>query len=94
MCNEVEPVSDYKVTELAPLSKQLSFDVQVVNQLQGSGESKKDGWRTELPKDGLGVEVIGLMKDEKQKDVIWQGKCSGTVYVFYYQYQHHIVVHW
>lgn len=56
--------------------------MQVVDQLQGSGKSKRDGWRTELPRVGLGGEVADKMKDEKQKDVAWQGKCSGTVYVF------------
>ncbi|KAL0385327.1 UNVERIFIED_CONTAM: Sphingosine-1-phosphate lyase [Sesamum radiatum] len=54
---------------------------KVVDKLQGSGKSKRDGWRSELPKAGLGVEVIDKMKDEKQKDVAWQGKCSGTVYI-------------
>lgn len=52
-----------------------------MDKLQGSGKSKRDGWRTELPGVGLGIEVINKMKDEKQKDVAWQGKCSGTVYV-------------
>ncbi|KAL3818707.1 hypothetical protein ACJIZ3_004612 [Penstemon smallii] len=54
---------------------------KVVDKLQGSGKSKRDGWRTELPKAGLGVGVIDKMKDEKLKDVSWQGKCSGTVYI-------------
>lgn len=54
---------------------------KVVDQLQGSGKSKRDGWRTELPRVGLGGEVADKMKDEKQKDVAWQGKCSGTVYI-------------
>lgn len=55
--------------------------LQVVDKLQASGKSKRDGWRTELPRTGLGEGVIGKMKEEKQKDVVWQGKCSGTVYV-------------
>lgn len=54
---------------------------KVVDQLQGSTKSKRDGWRTELPSSGLGVEVISKMRDEKQKDATWQGKCSGTVYI-------------
>ncbi|KAG8365859.1 hypothetical protein BUALT_Bualt17G0015700 [Buddleja alternifolia] len=54
---------------------------KVVDKLQGSGKSKREGWRSELPRAGLGVEVINKMKDEKQKDVAWQGKCSGTVYI-------------
>lgn len=54
---------------------------KVVDKLQASGKSKRDGWRTELPCTGLGVGVIEKMKDEKQKDVVWKGKCSGTVYI-------------
>ncbi|XP_057777001.1 sphingosine-1-phosphate lyase [Salvia miltiorrhiza] len=54
---------------------------KVVDKLQGSGKSKRDGWRTELPRVGLGGEVVDQMKDEKLKDVAWQGKCSGTVYI-------------
>ncbi|KAI8547571.1 hypothetical protein RHMOL_Rhmol07G0206500 [Rhododendron molle] len=54
---------------------------KVVNQLQSSSISKRDGWRTELPRAGLGVGVLDNMKDEKRKDVSWQGKCSGTVYI-------------
>ncbi|KAL6529354.1 Dihydrosphingosine phosphate lyase [Orobanche gracilis] len=54
---------------------------KVVDKLQGSGKLKRDGWRTELPRAGLGVEVISKMKDDKQKDVTWQGKCSGVVYI-------------
>ncbi|KAH6824878.1 dihydrosphingosine phosphate lyase [Perilla frutescens var. hirtella] len=54
---------------------------KVVDKLQGSGKSKRNGWRTELPRIGLGGEVVDKMKDEKQKDVAWQGKCSGTVYI-------------
>ncbi|GER47319.1 sphingosine-1-phosphate lyase, partial [Striga asiatica] len=53
----------------------------VVDKLHGSGKSDRDGWRTELPMAGLGVEVINKMNDDKEKDVAWQGKCSGTVYI-------------
>lgn len=49
--------------------------------MQASSKSKRDGWRTDLPKTGLGAGVIEKMRDEKEKDVTWQGKCSGTVYV-------------
>uniref|UniRef100_M1BR61 Sphingosine-1-phosphate lyase n=1 Tax=Solanum tuberosum TaxID=4113 RepID=M1BR61_SOLTU len=52
---------------------------KIVDKLQGS--SNRDGWRTELPKTGLGDNVLVQMRDEKQKDVTWQGKCSGTVYI-------------
>ncbi|XP_059656630.1 sphingosine-1-phosphate lyase isoform X1 [Cornus florida] len=54
---------------------------KVVDKLQSGGKSKRDGWRAELPRAGLGVGVIEKMKDDKGKDVVWQGKCSGTVYI-------------
>ncbi|KAL4573769.1 hypothetical protein LXL04_020586 [Taraxacum kok-saghyz] len=54
---------------------------KVVEKLQSSGKSQRDGWRTELPGSGLGNRVIEQMKAEKQKDAAWQGKCSGTVYI-------------
>lgn len=54
---------------------------QVVDKLQSGGKSKRVDWRTELPRAGLRDGVIEKMKDEKRKDVDWQGKCSGTVYV-------------
>lgn len=57
------------------------FDMQVVDKLQSGNKSTRDGWRTELPAAGLGSRVIEIMKEEKSKDVAWQGKCSGTVYV-------------
>ncbi|KAK1553069.1 hypothetical protein Q3G72_028290 [Acer saccharum] len=54
---------------------------KVVDQMQSGGKSKRESWRTELPRVGLGAEVIENMKEEKRKDVLWQGKCSGTVYI-------------
>ncbi|KAB1207744.1 Sphingosine-1-phosphate lyase [Morella rubra] len=54
---------------------------KVVDKLNSSGKSKRDGWRTELPSVGLGDGVIEKMKDEKINDAVWQGKCSGTVYI-------------
>ncbi|KAK9934336.1 hypothetical protein M0R45_021484 [Rubus argutus] len=54
---------------------------KVVEKLQSGGKSKKENWRTELPGTGLGAGVLDQMKDEKRKDVAWQGKCSGTVYI-------------
>lgn len=50
--------------------------------MQSGVKSKREGWWTELPRAGLGVGVIEKLKEEKGKDVVWQGKCSGTVYVF------------
>lgn len=60
----------------------LLYGVQVVDQLQSSDKSKRDGWASELPKTGLGFGVIDRLKDAKANDVPWQGKCSGTVYVY------------
>ncbi|XP_052205010.1 sphingosine-1-phosphate lyase isoform X2 [Diospyros lotus] len=56
---------------------------KVVDKLQSSSssKSKRDGWRTELPRVGLGVGALEKMNEEKRNDVAWQGKCSGTVYI-------------
>ncbi|GMH27419.1 hypothetical protein Nepgr_029262 [Nepenthes gracilis] len=54
---------------------------KVVDKMQSSIKSKRDGWRTELPKIGSECGVIEIMKEEKKNDVAWQGKCSGTVYI-------------
>ncbi|XP_038714252.1 sphingosine-1-phosphate lyase isoform X1 [Tripterygium wilfordii] len=54
---------------------------KVVDKLQAGSKSKREGWRTELPITGLGIGVIEKLKDEKRNDVVWQGKCSGTVYI-------------
>ncbi|KAG5521796.1 hypothetical protein RHGRI_034127 [Rhododendron griersonianum] len=67
--------------ELEPRARIASVLPLVVNQLQSGSISKRDGWRSELPRAGLGVGVLDNMKDEKRKDVSWQGKCSGTVYI-------------
>ncbi|XP_048561808.1 sphingosine-1-phosphate lyase [Triticum urartu] len=54
---------------------------KVVEKLQsGSASSKKD-LRTELPAVGIPDGVIGDLQALKDKDVRWQGKCSGTVYI-------------
>ncbi|XP_071926594.1 sphingosine-1-phosphate lyase isoform X2 [Coffea arabica] len=53
---------------------------KVVDKMQTSGKSKRDDWISELPRTRLGAGVIEKMKDEKQKDVVWQGRCSGTVF--------------
>ncbi|KAJ9176154.1 hypothetical protein P3X46_011496 [Hevea brasiliensis] len=54
---------------------------KVVDKLQSGGKSKRESWRTELPREGLGTGVIEKMKEEKMNDVVWRGKCSGTVYI-------------
>lgn len=55
--------------------------IQVVEKLQSGNSSKRDGWLTELPGVGLGRGVLERLENSKSKDVAWQGKCSGTVYV-------------
>ena len=55
---------------------------QVVDQLQSGGTSSKNNLRAELPTVGLSEQVIKDLETLKAKDVDWQGKCSGTVYVF------------
>ncbi|CAA6659940.1 unnamed protein product [Spirodela intermedia] len=54
---------------------------KVVDKLQSGDKSKKDSWRTELPGAGLGEAVLEKLHEDKRKDVMWQGKCSGTVYI-------------
>ncbi|EEF47441.1 sphingosine-1-phosphate lyase [Ricinus communis] len=54
---------------------------KVVDKLQSGSKSKREGWRVELPMEGLGTEIIEKMKEEKRNDAVWQGKCSGTVYI-------------
>lgn len=71
----------------------LFSTVQVVDKLQSSGKSSRDGWRTELPSSGLGNRVLEQMKNEKEKDAAWQGKCSGTVYVSTNSY-HHLFIYY
>lgn len=56
---------------------------QVVEKLQSGSKSKRDSWRTELPNIGLGKATIQELEDARNKDIAWQGKCSGTVYVFH-----------
>ncbi|TKY64933.1 Sphingosine-1-phosphate lyase [Spatholobus suberectus] len=54
---------------------------KVVDKLQSDSKSKREGWKTELPSTGLGTSVLEKMKEEKINDAVWQGKCSGTVYI-------------
>ncbi|MQM15162.1 hypothetical protein Taro_048102 [Colocasia esculenta] len=54
---------------------------KVADKLQSSVKSKRDSWRTELPGVGLGMGVLEKLQEDKEKDVTWQGKCSGTVYI-------------
>lgn len=52
---------------------------KVVEKMQSDGKSKREGWQTELPSTGLGTSILEKMREEKRKDVIWQGKCSATL---------------
>ncbi|XP_017419215.1 sphingosine-1-phosphate lyase [Vigna angularis] len=54
---------------------------KVVDKLQSDSKSKREGWNTELPSAGLGTSVLDKMREEKNNDPVWQGKCSGTVYI-------------
>ncbi|CAL9189413.1 unnamed protein product [Musa hybrid cultivar] len=54
---------------------------KVVEKLQSGSKSKRDSWRTELPNIGLGKATIQELEDARNKDIAWQGKCSGTVYI-------------
>ncbi|KAE8687932.1 Sphingosine-1-phosphate lyase [Hibiscus syriacus] len=54
---------------------------KVVDKLQSGSKSKREDWRAELPTTGFGAGILEEMKDAKNKDVDWQGKCSGTVYI-------------
>ncbi|KAJ1435490.1 Pyridoxal phosphate-dependent decarboxylase [Sesbania bispinosa] len=54
---------------------------KVVDKLQSDSKSKREGWKTQLPSTGLGTSVLVKMREEKRNDAIWQGKCSGTVYI-------------
>ena len=70
------------LVKMVPGVKKLidSEKQKAVEKMQASGKSR-DGWRDYLPTAGLGDGVIKTMRDVKEKDVIWQGKCSGTVYI-------------
>jgi len=61
------------------LTTSLLLLYQVVDKMQ-SGGAKNDR-RADLPTIGLGEQVIEELETLKAKDVDWQGKCSGTVYV-------------
>lgn len=54
---------------------------KVVDKMQSGAKSGRENWQTELPRAGLGIGVIERLKFEKSKDVQWQGRCSGTVYI-------------
>ncbi|CAH1432779.1 unnamed protein product [Lactuca virosa] len=70
----------YKETLVPGLKSYIDAEKQkVVDKLQSFAKSSRDGWRTELPSSGLGNRVLEQMKNEKEKDAAWQGKCSGIL---------------
>lgn len=54
---------------------------KVADKLQSSVKSGRDNWRTELPAIGHGRSILEKLREDKDNDVAWQGKCSGTVYI-------------
>ncbi|GJN37774.1 hypothetical protein PR202_gb26762 [Eleusine coracana subsp. coracana] len=74
-------VSSYIAAEKKKLNVSLVLLFQVVDQLQSGGSSTKSNLRAELPTVGLSEQVIKDLETLKTKDVDWQGKCSGTVYI-------------
>lgn len=65
---------------------------KVVAKLQASAASKRKRWQTELPRVGWGHEVLDRLKEIKAEDKLWQGKCSGTVYMGGEHYDEHLGV--
>lgn len=63
---------------MAPLLFVVLFD-KAMDKMHSGSKSQRDSWRTELPRVGLGRDVLELLENEKNKDAVWQGKCSGTV---------------
>eukprot|EP00262_Sarcandra_glabra_P000683 TRINITY_DN10814_c0_g3_i1.p1 TRINITY_DN10814_c0_g3~~TRINITY_DN10814_c0_g3_i1.p1 ORF type:complete len:155 (+),score=21.65 TRINITY_DN10814_c0_g3_i1:211-675(+) len=62
---------------------------KVVEKLQSGSKAKRDSWQTELPRVGLGRGVIEKLESEKANDVVWRGRCSGTVYIGGSEYEGH-----
>ncbi|XP_073003293.1 sphingosine-1-phosphate lyase-like [Typha latifolia] len=54
---------------------------KVVDKMQSGTKSKRESWRTELPNVGLCGGVIQELQGAKATDIVWQGRCSGTVYI-------------
>lgn len=52
--------------------------LQVMDKLE-SGKKEREFWATELPKQGLGPQVIDRMQELKSQDKPWEGRCSGAV---------------
>ncbi|XP_011624881.1 sphingosine-1-phosphate lyase isoform X2 [Amborella trichopoda] len=65
---------------------------KVVDKLQSGIKCKRESWQTELPHIGLGREVIGRLTSQKEKDVNWQGRCSGTVYIGGHESEGHFLL--
>ncbi|XP_024531540.1 sphingosine-1-phosphate lyase isoform X1 [Selaginella moellendorffii] len=70
-CRKIPGVSGYILRE----------QNKVIDKLNSSTKSKRSRWISELPKSGLGNGVLDWLNSERQKDMKWEGKCSGTVYI-------------
>jgi sphinganine-1-phosphate aldolase len=58
----------------------LTFgDEQVIDKLQSSAKAEKLCWASELPREGLGAQVLEQIKEIKSRDKHWQRCCSGAV---------------
>ncbi|WOL12850.1 hypothetical protein Cni_G21618 [Canna indica] len=70
------------VKSIPGVSWYIEFEKKkVVDKMNSGNKSKREGWRTELPNIGLGRTTAQELEDARSKDVAWQGKCSGTVYI-------------
>uniref|UniRef100_A0A7I4CT04 sphinganine-1-phosphate aldolase n=1 Tax=Physcomitrium patens TaxID=3218 RepID=A0A7I4CT04_PHYPA len=62
-------------------AKYLNKEQKKVMDKLTSGTKGKELWATELPKQGLGPQVIERMLEIKKQDKPWEGRCSGAVYI-------------
>eukprot|EP00249_Psilotum_nudum_P016971 c26084_g1_i3 orf=239-1855(+) len=53
----------------------------VVERLQRVQNSERESWQSELPQIGMGSAVLERLQREKSRDVHWQGRSSGAVYI-------------
>lgn len=65
---------------------------KVVAKLQASAAGKRKHWRMQLPREGLGLQVLDRLKEIKAEDKMWQGKCSGTVYMGGENFEEHMAM--
>ena len=75
------PVSLSMMIPPLPLYPYSPSSSQVVAKMHGQeGGGPRGGGRRELPERGLaGEEVLALLRERRDGDKAWRGKCSGTV---------------